>query len=379
MRIAIAAEHQVLGAAEAYALNLSAGLADRGHQVSVLVHPELEREVARRLRPHEVEVLGAAADGASGLETTCSLIRRLRPQVVHVNRHASSVLIAAWASRVPVRAVTDHMLPAAPRFNLSGTALQSLARRAANLLVVFSRQNALAAHRSWGALHPTVIYPGVPLPPCDEPRDAVRERLGLEGRHRVACTVGRLSPEKRQDVFVRAVGLAHQRNPAIRGLVLGEGPERKSLEALIERLGLRDVVTLLGYRDDVGCCLRASDLYVHCSDREGLGIAIVEAMAVGLPVIVSDLPAHREVAGDAPVPIVPVGDRRALADRILQHSPGTAEDVGEALRARWKETFTMEGMVRSHEALYRQALERSRSERREGSHERMRARRPPQR
>jgi glycosyltransferase involved in cell wall biosynthesis len=99
---------------------------------------------------------------------------------------------------------------------------------------------------------------------------------------------GRLIREKNVDVLVRAICVARQEYPAIRCEIIGDGPERTSLEALASELGLEEAVQFSGFApdyDDLIAAMKSSKVFVHPSSREGFGIIAIEAMACGLPVI----------------------------------------------------------------------------------------------
>lgn len=354
MRIVIAAEHTELGAAEKYAIWLASGLGKLGRSVVLLAPPGLS-ETAKAWNQddsYEVEEVPAGV-AARGLVST-QLLARYRPDVVHANHPVSPVLIAARLLRVPARVVTDHVLPMSPRYNARGSALHSLTRMAATHLIVFSEQNALYASASWGDLPLTVIHPGIRHGPCRLSREEMRLHLGFTSQDFVVCCVGRLSVEKGQETLIRAIAEARSKVGSIRGLLVGDGSERKRLEALLEELSITEAVILTGHRLDVECFLSSADLYVQPSTREGFGFAFVEAMAAGLPVIASDLPSLREVAGNDDVPLVRPNDHEALALEIikLHADKNRATDLGRKLQARFYRNFTVERMASNHEQLY---------------------------
>ena len=358
MRLIIAAEYFRVGASETYAFSLADGLAKRGHKVALLALPHVVPVADRYVSTPNAAVASVPLESLPRLWQVLGCIRHFRPDVVHVNDPASVTLAAAWASRVPVRVVTDHVLPASTTYNFRGTVLHKLTQRAANALIVFSEHNARAAPSVWRRLSAQLIYPGIPAPECSEPRQQVRSQLGLSESDFAVCTVGRLIPEKRHDVFIRAMRLARRRDPHIRGFIVGDGPESLGLTTLIRSLGLESVVALMGHRQDVSCVLRGVDLYVHCSEREGFGFALVEAMAAGLPVAISEQEAMKEVVGDTSAPVFNFGDDAALANHILDlaRSREAARELGERLRARWEKAFSVDRMVLEHERLYENAL-----------------------
>ncbi len=157
--------------------------------------------------------------------------------------------------------------------------------------------------------------------------------LGARGTGPVVGMTARLNSIKDQATLLRAFSLLRHRHPAATLWLVGDGERRQDLEELASSLGLSDSVTFWGRRADVPELLAGMDVYVFSTTRdEGFGIALAEAMAVGLPVIASDVPACREVLGEgAHGWLVPPGNPVALADQITRF----LDD--EPLRRRWGE------------------------------------------
>jgi glycosyltransferase involved in cell wall biosynthesis len=135
----------------------------------------------------------------------------------------------------------------------------------------------------------------------------------------VAC--GRLVPQKAFDVLLRALAILRERVPA-KLQILGEGPLRGELGALTEQLGLSDVVSFEGFQENPYAYMRAADAFVLSSAYEGFGNVIVEAMALGTPVVATDCPygPGEILEGGRFGVLVAPGDARALAgglERVL--------------------------------------------------------------
>ena len=157
----------------------------------------------------------------------------------------------------------------------------------------------------------------------------------------LVVSVGRLSPEKDHVTLISAFALLLRRLPDARLVIVGEGRERRRLEALIVQLGLADAVTLAGHLDDPFPLLLRASLFVSSSRHEGFGNAIVEAMAVGVPVVATDAPhGPRDILeGGRHGRLVAVGDADALSSAMadtLAEAPDSA-----ALRER-AGAFTVE-------------------------------------
>jgi glycosyltransferase involved in cell wall biosynthesis len=160
-------------------------------------------------------------------------------------------------------------------------------------------------------------------------------------------------------MLLRAVKLVACRIPEIRLDIVGDGPSRQDLEALRASLGLESRVTFHGYREDVTSFLSAADAFVLSSISEGVSIALLEAMASGLPAIATDVGGNREVIVNGVTGLLTAaGSAEGLADAIVrvESDPGLLERMGRASRQRVEEEFSLPGVVARYEALYRRCL-----------------------
>jgi glycosyltransferase involved in cell wall biosynthesis len=143
----------------------------------------------------------------------------------------------------------------------------------------------------------------------------LREELGLDDSVFLMGAVGRLHASKGMDVLIAAFRASAPANAVL--AILGEGPQRAELEKL--RAG-DTRIHLLGFRADVSTCLQDLDLFISPSREESFGLAIVEAMGAGLPVIATAAEGPAEYLRDQPVTLVPVGSVDALAAAIAEAS-----------------------------------------------------------
>ncbi|MBA2338744.1 MAG: glycosyltransferase [Acidimicrobiia bacterium] len=147
---------------------------------------------------------------------------------------------------------------------------------------------------------------------------AARIALGLSAAHQVVVAVGRQEYQKGHRHLVDAFGLMAGSHPDAVLVIAGrQGKATADLEAQIERLGLGGRVRLLGHRGDVAEVLAAADVFAFPSLYEGLGGALIEAMALGVPIVASDLAALREVVRSGEnADLVPPADPAALAQAL---------------------------------------------------------------
>jgi glycosyltransferase involved in cell wall biosynthesis len=128
----------------------------------------------------------------------------------------------------------------------------------------------------------------------------------------VVLCVGRLELPKGHDTLLRALSLV----PGAMLALVGDGPLSGQLHALARQLGITSRVRFMGTRMDVPQLLKTADVYVQPSHWEGFGIAALEAMASGMPIVASDVPGLADVVGDAGL-LFPVGDEVQLAQKIV--------------------------------------------------------------
>ena len=186
-------------------------------------------------------------------------------------------------------------------------------------------------------------------------RGVVRRSLGVQADAVLACSVGRLSPEKGHEVLLAAMKRVRDEIPSLRLLVVGDGPSRGELQRAIRAAGLDKCVRLLGYRADVPALLAAMDIFVLPSHREGMPLALLEAMAASLPAIATNVGGCCEVieSGQNGL-LVPPGRPDILAEAIccLAGDADLRRSFGSAASRTVEERFSIDRMVRQMEELY---------------------------
>ena len=192
-------------------------------------------------------------------------------------------------------------------------------------------------------------------------RRRLRRALGVPPVPAVVYA-GRLAPEKGVDVLLDGWAAARSRGLVATLCLVGEGPERPALERRARDHGILGAVRFAGPASDVAPWLGAADAFVLPSRLEGLSVALLEAMATGLPVIASDVGGTREAAGGAAV-LVPPADPGALADALVAvlSDPGVAAALGEAARRRVLSRYGIQQVARRHLDLYREVAEAHRA------------------
>jgi glycosyltransferase involved in cell wall biosynthesis len=288
-----------------------------------------------------------------------------RPDVVHTHSSKAGILgrIAAALAGVPVVVHTFHGFGFHDRQNaLVKAAYVFLERRCAGLstqLVFVSRANAeyAARHGLGPAARAVVIRSGIQLGafPARVDAAALKMSAGI-GRHKpLVVSIGNLKPQKNAADFVAAAAKAAARLPEARFVFIGDGPQRRALEARAFALGLGGALSFLGWRRDGAQWLAAADVFALTSLWEGLPRALVEAMATGLPSVCYATDGVVDLLRDGENGfLVPPGDVDAFADRLVRllTDADLRRRLGAAAAATIGPEFDIDGMVRAQEALY---------------------------
>jgi glycosyltransferase involved in cell wall biosynthesis len=184
-------------------------------------------------------------------------------------------------------------------------------------------------------------------------RGEAREIFGIPADTRVIASVGRLSPEKGYDTLLRAMESVVQCCPRCLLLLAGDGPQRTELQQQASVFGGQ--VRLLGAQEDVAPLLAAADVFAAPSRSEGQGIAVLEAMAAGLPVAASGVGGLVEVVADGRTGLlVPPDDPPALAEALctLLLSPEVGAEMGREGRRVVAERYSLDAMAEAVRAVY---------------------------
>ncbi len=313
--------------------------------------------------------MGSSAD-LRGILALRRTFRQLRPDVLHFHTSRAHVL-GAWAALglgVPARVVTRRMDYPLRRDPVT----RFLYGRAVDRVVAIS-----------GAVRREVLRLGIPadrvvLVPSGvevarfaplRDRDGVaraqaRAALGIPADGRpVAGTLASLHRRKGHDVLLRAAALLAGRGLPLHLVIAGEGPEGEALRALARGLGLLGEgpvrVHFAGQVSPGERVLAALDLFVLPSRKEGLGVAALEAMAAGLPVVASRAGGLAESVLDGETGLlVPPGDPAPLAEALetLLRDPALRERMGAAGARRVGERYSADAMAAGNLALYRELL-----------------------
>lgn len=204
----------------------------------------------------------------------------------------------------------------------------------------------------------SMINNGIDLRPFDRASAALKDTLGWSGCALVGL-VGRLAVEKGVDIFLDSAARVLAHCPDTRFVVAGDGPDRAELEALIDKLGIRDHVRLLGRCDNMPALYASLDIMVSASRQEGLPIAILEGMASRLPLVATAVGEIPSVIRDGRTGVlVPAPDPDLLSAAIIEllGDPQKRERLGSAARQLVEDEFSAERMTDDYLRVYEDAI-----------------------
>ena len=305
----------------AYVSVVSAGHAVPGlPDVAVARLPQIERRIDRI--PGAVRAVRRA-------------VRRERPHVIHAHNPAMALVTALATARghTTPALVTVHGVPEEDY----GSAARVL--RIAWLEVIACGPGVAAALGEHGVRVAGTVVNGVGRVAPRASADDVKQSFGLAPELRLAIAVGRLVPQKNQDLALRVVAAV----PGAALLLVGDGPLRGELAALADSLGIGDRVRFAGGRSDAPELIASADVLLLSSSWEGLPLVVLEALASGTPVVATAARGVRELVHDEETALLaPLDDidalasalRRAFGDKALAER---LRDNGLRLAARYGE------------------------------------------
>lgn len=170
--------------------------------------------------------------------------------------------------------------------------------------------------------------------------------------------VGRLSSEKGCEYLIHAIPLIIKKEPDVKFIFIGDGPDEQRLKRLTSSFNLSSNVFFVGYKEDVLPWINSLDIFVLPSLTEGISLSCMEAMALKIPVVVTSVGGTPEIINKNGGLLVPPRSPEALANKIslLLKDPKLREKVGIAGRNRIKKCFNIQKMIKEYEKIYEELL-----------------------
>jgi len=367
-RVALYTDSDAFAGTERHMWDLARGLRAEGVAVSLACpSPSALEEAAR---PAGLPVLGVPKRGLVDWRAARALGLLLRGgqfDIVHAH-NGRTALAAALAVRMAGRGrcvMTQHFLEPnhaglrGPKAVLSRQAHRWVTRQMGAVVAI--SQAVRAAMLSRGEVPDskiTVIPNGIAAPDAalSAGAAATRRSLGVAPDEPLVVCTARLEPEKDVGTLVSAMTRVRTACPAVRCLLVGAGSQRPHLEEQIQSLGLTEVVQLLGFRADAQAVIAAADVFTLPSLAEPFGLVLLEAMALGKPVVAVGVGGPLEVVVEGETGLlVPPAAPDALAGALgtLLGDPALRRRFGENGLARFRQRFTGHRMAEATAGVYR--------------------------
>jgi glycosyltransferase involved in cell wall biosynthesis len=198
-------------------------------------------------------------------------------------------------------------------------------------------------------------------PPLPSEQQRRKRHAGLSDTAPVILYTGRLAPEKGLPHLLHAFAKVAAACADATLALVGDGPEREALTGQAQRLGIYDRVRFIGRvaPSEVAAWLQLADVFALVSPSEGFSCSLSEAMSVGVPAVVTDIPANRQLVSDGEQGrLVPYGDAEAIADAILEivHDSAKRRRMGDSARQLVIERFGIASVGDRYEELFHSAL-----------------------
>lgn len=295
------------------------------------------------------------------------LMRRHKPDIVETHLAKAGALgrIAAAICGVPVRVHTFHgnvfagyFTPTQGRFVVEVE--KRLARITTRLIALTEGQRSELVRRGFPPGKIVVMRLGIEMDEfARRDRAESRRALGLSIQGELVGIVGRLTPIKDVPTFLRAVAELIRARPSVRALVSGDGEEADGLRSLARELGIEDRCSFIGWRTDLSTVYSALDVLALSSLSEGSPMSVLEAMAVGCPVVATRAGGVPDLISDGKDGLlVPPRDPSALAGAIarLLDDPGLARSLATSAHARVRAEHDPSRLARDAERLYEELV-----------------------
>lgn len=360
----IRSSSEVLGA-ERVVIELCNNLSDKGC-VSILGVPTDPRgggsELITAAKSDKISVAEFPISGPFDLSVLSRFRQYVRENTIDiVHSHGYRENLYALACRSDAKIVaTNHLWKrTSPRLRLYAYLDAKLLRRFPKIVAVSSEIAEDVRESGINSSKIEVVSNGIATDSFIQSNDdSIRKELGIEADRIVYGTVSSLTPEKAVANAVMAIKDSHRECPNACLLIVGDGPERNSLEHLANASGIKDRIFFAGRRSNMSAVYGAIDVFVLPSLIEGLPMALLEAMSSALPVIATDVGDVRTVVDSEVGNLVRPGDVEALSSSIRSFARDDQRRVQMGLNARRRivNEFSSTAMTGKYLEIYRQLL-----------------------
>lgn len=369
MRILQIIDSLKVGGAQKLVAEFAREMQTREHQINIIVlsHSDLESPVYYDLQDLDVRIEWQPFNTIADLRAVFRLtekIRNIQPDIIHTQLNYANIhgALAARITGVPVIASLHNASVHLYRYRPYRTWLETLTLRHYSKRIVACGHTVASAqqHR-----FPKKTLDVIPNPVPNQPKvsnaqkQAIRKQYLSDQKGILLISVGRLIPEKGYADLIAVLRILNQQSEKeIRLLIVGDGYLRAELEETTAKADLTDFVLFLGERDNVPLLLAASDIYAGASHYEGQSLAVLEAMASGLPVVVTDVGDNCRVINEECGSILPAGKPAMLAEEVMRliQNPLERKQIGNSAKKCVSENYSVSKWVDQLMSLYDEVI-----------------------
>lgn len=356
-----------IGGAERLVVNLLEALDKEKFEVAACsLYPKSGTVFEHELEQHRIPIYYCGKHRGLDLRMIPRLYRlfgTFKPDVVHTHLSVLRyVLIPMLLCRIPGRFHTVHNI-AQKEVDTPGKIVHRLAFSFGKVIPVSISQEVARTVQDLYNVQTPIVYNGIPnerFQITGEVRSVWRKREGIDDSEVTFLHIGRFSPQKNHLLLIQAFEQAISKHPNLKLLLVGDGELRPDIEKIVKEKSLGHNICFLGLRQDIPELLTACDSFILSSDWEGVPMTILEAMAVGRPVIATSVGGVPELVEDEVSGLlVPPGNARALSQAMVQLADDLSlrEKMGKQSQKRALERFDINLVARQYEELYLKALE----------------------
>lgn len=360
-------QNLAIGATEEYLYLLMEALDKNKFRVTFICpdSPTLD-PLAEKLKIIDIPVYRYSSNinGAILILQLRKIFLKLKPSIIHFNDPCLNGIIAGRLAGLSKLVMTHHTPELNREYSLGGRLLEKIAFRHCGIYTIFTseydRQTGIEKDRISKEKSFTVYY-GLPAQRFEKEYDKkdVYAEFSLDEQCQIIGNIARLSRQKGQKYLIEAAPQVIKKFKSLRFFFVGGGELESELKEQVRQNGLEDYFVFTGHRTDIPRLLSAFEALVMPSLFEGLCFAVIEAAAMGIPVIATAVGGMRcSVANGKTGLLVPARDTDALAKAILwvlEH-PVEAKEMGLAGKKYFAENFTQEKMVKKTMQIYANLL-----------------------
>lgn len=290
----------------------------------------------------------------------------------HNGRTAIAAVLGVWLAGIGCTVFTQHFVqPGRLRAGPIQRAAKAVVHRFVNkridhfIAISSAVRDAMLSRADAPSDRISTILNGISMPNIQQLQspESLRSSFGIDSGNSLVVCVARLEVEKDIESLVEAMKVLIKETPELRCIIVGEGSQRINLECQIRDAKLEKQVLMTGFREDSIACINAGDIFVLPSPAEPFGLVLLEAMAMGKPVVAIRKGGPTEIVVDGATGLlVPEAEPAALIDaiRVLCNAPRESARLGGAGRIRFEEKFSARRMAEETISVYEIALQRSR-------------------